>query len=77
MLKESGKRKTNVLPGYKGGTSFWNKIRSVGAGIIPNIGNIAVLGNAYMSAAQRDARAAGGIRAPKSFVVNPYEQSAL
>ena len=41
-----------------------------------DLGNIALLGNAYLTAAQRDARAEG-LRAPKSFVANPYEQDAL
>jgi hypothetical protein len=78
-----------MLPGYKGGTNkFWNAVKSagnavgsvltpIGEALGPNIGNIASLGNAYIMAAQRDARASGGIRAPKSFVANPYEQDAL
>ena len=89
MLQYTGKRKRNMLPGYKGGTNkFWNAVKSagnaigsvltpIGEALGPNIGNIASLGNAYIMAAQRDARASGGIRAPKSFVANPYEQDAL
>ena len=103
MMKESGRRKTNLLPGFlggtnkykclpgfEGGTGFWGKAwKTVGNGIkdvrdavnqfgnIVDIGNITQLGNAYLTAAQRDARAEGGLRAPKSFVANPYEQDAL
>lgn len=46
------------------------------AGSWLDLGNIAQLANAYSIAAQRDARAEG-LRAPKSFVANPYEQDAL
>jgi hypothetical protein len=51
-----------MLPGYLGGTDF---------------GNIVSLASAYITAAQRDARAEGGLRTPKSYVANPYEHDAL
>lgn len=89
MMKYAGKRKGNLLPGYLGGTSFWGKAwNTIGNGLgnvrdavnqlgnTIDIGNVATLGNAYLTAAQRDARAQG-LRAPKSFVANPYEQDAL
>ena len=88
MMKEAGRRKTNLLPGFlggtnkykclpgfEGGTGFWGTINQIGNSI--DLDNIATLGSAFINAAQRDARAEGGIRAPKSFVANPYEQDAL
>ena len=87
-MKEAGRRKTNLLPGFlggtnkykclpgfEGGTGFWGTINQIGNSI--DLGNITTLGSAFINAAQRDARAEGGLRAPKSFVANPYEQDAL
>lgn len=59
-------------PGFL--SKLWGGIKNAGSGL--DLGNIALLGNAYLTAAQRDARAEG-LRAPKSFVANPYEQDAL
>ena len=58
---------------------LFGKIKGVLGGLGGNIDldNITTLGSAFINAAQRDARAAGGLRAPKSFVANPYEQDAL
>ena len=76
MMRYSGRRRGTILPGYIGGTSkLWNTVKSIGSDL--DLGNLAALGNAYISAAQRDARAEGGLRAPKSFVANQYEQDAL
>lgn len=103
MMKEAGRRKTNLLPGFlggtnkykclpgfEGGTGFWGKAwNTIGKGLGDvrdavnqlgdniDIGNVLTLGNAFLTAGQRDARAEGGLRAPKSFVANPYEQDAL
>ena len=75
-MRYSGRRRGTILPGYIGGTSkLWNTVKSIGSDL--DLGNLAALGNAYISAAQRDARAEGGLRAPKSFVANQYEQDAL
>ena len=41
-----------------------------------DLGNLSLLANAYMTAAQRDARAEG-LRAPKSFAENQDERDAL
>lgn len=75
-MKEAGKRKGKILPGYLGGTvgKIWNWVKNVGSNF--DIGTALPLINAYNIAAQRDARAEG-LRAPKSFVANPYEQDAL
>ena len=62
----------NKKPGFL--SKLWGGIKGVGSGL--DLGNIAQLANAYSIAAQRDARAEG-LRAPKSFVANPYEQDAL
>ena len=59
-------------PGFL--SKLWGSIKNVGSNI--DLGNIAQLANAYSIAAQRDARAEG-LRAPKSFIANPYEQDAL
>jgi hypothetical protein len=69
MMRYSGRRRGTILPGYIGGTSkLWNTVKSIGSDL--DFGNLAALGNAYISAAQRDARAEGGLRAPKSFVAD-------
>lgn len=74
QLRSAGKQPNNgsKRPGLFG------KIKGVLGGLGGNIdlGNIVQLANAYSIAAQRDARAEG-LRAPKSFVANPYEQDAL
>lgn len=59
-------------PGFL--SKLWGGIKNAGSGL--DFGNIAQLVNAYSIAAQRDARAEG-LRAPKSFIANPYEQDAL
>lgn len=59
-------------PGFL--SKLWGGIKNAGSGL--DLSNIALLGNSYLTAAQRDARAEG-LRAPKSFVANPYEQDAL
>jgi hypothetical protein len=68
MLMFAGKRKEGDNSGYLGGT-----LRKAALGLE----NALPLINAYGIAAQRDARAEGGLRAPKSYVANPYEQDAL
>ena len=59
-------------PGFL--SKLWGGIKNAGSGL--DLGNISQLANAYFIAAQRDARAEG-LRAPRSFVANPYEQDAL
>lgn len=59
-------------PGFL--SKLWGGIKNAGSRL--DLGNIAQLANAYFIAAQRDARAEG-LRAPRSFVANPYEQDAL
>lgn len=76
MLLDSGRRRGNVLPGYIGGTNkIWNTVKSIGSSL--DWENIIPTATAFASAAQRDAQAEGGLRAPKSYVANPYEQDAL
>lgn len=57
---------------------LFGKIKGTLSGLGGNMdfGNIVLLGNAMLTADQRTARAEG-LRAPKSFVANPYEQDAL
>jgi hypothetical protein len=80
MLAYTGKRKTNMLPHYYGGTAnsfvnrLWNGAKEFVNGI--DLGNLAILGNAYAIAAQRDARAQG-LRSPQSYAANVYEKDAL
>lgn len=59
-------------PGFL--SKLWGGIKNAGSGL--DLGNITQLANAYSIAAQRDARAEG-IRAPESFVDNPYRREAL
>lgn len=59
-------------PGFL--SKLWGGIKNIGSNI--DLGNITQLANAYSIAAQRDA-IAEGLRAPRSFVANPYEQDAL
>lgn len=76
MMRYSGKRRGNILPGYIGGTNkIWNTVKSIGQNL--DLENIIPTVTAYTTAAQRDAQAEGGLRAPKSFVANPYENAAL
>ena len=76
MMQYTGKRKGNVLPGYLGGTNkIWNTVKNIGSNL--DWENIIPTATAFASAAQRDAQAEGGLRAPKSFVANPYENAAL
>lgn len=71
-----GKRKGNVLPGYLGGTNkIWNAVKNIGQNL--DLENVIPTVTAFTTAAQRDAQAEGGLRAPKSFVANPYENAAL
>ena len=62
----------NKIPGFL--SKLWGGIKNAGSGL--DLGNIAQLAGAYSIAAQRDARAEG-LRAPKSFVDNPYRREAL
>lgn len=76
MMQYTGKRKRNMLPGYKGGTNkFWNAVKNIGQNL--DLENVIPTVTAFTTAAQRDAQAEGGLRAPKSFVANPYENDAL
>lgn len=76
MMRYSGRRRGTILPGYIGGTNkIWNTVKSIGQNL--DLENIIPTVTAYTTAAQRDAQADGGLRAPKSFVANPYENAAL
>ena len=76
MMRYSGRRRGTILPGYIGGTNkIWNTVKSIGQNL--DLENIIPTVTAYTTAAQRDAQAEGGLRAPKSFVANPYENAAL
>ena len=75
-MRYSGRRRGTILPGYIGGTNkIWNTVKSIGQNL--DLENIIPTVTAYTTAAQRDAQAEGGLRAPKSFVANPYENAAL
>ena len=70
------KTKTNPFKSaVKGVGKGFGALGTVLSGL--DFGNILTTANAYSIAAQRDARASGGIRSPKSFRANPYEQDAL
>ena len=75
-MEYTGRRKGNVLPGYIGGTNkIWNTVKNIGSSL--DWENIIPTATAFASAAQRDAQAEGGLRAPNSFRQNQYEQDAL
>lgn len=78
MMKYTGRRKGNVLPGYIGGTigNVWNKVKSGFQNL--DISGMLPLINAYNIAAQRDARAKGIHRAnSQSLATNPYGNAAV
>ena len=76
MMHDAGIRKDSIFPHYLGGTNkIWNTVKSIGQNL--DLENIIPTITAYTTAAQRDAQAEGGLRAPKSFVANPYENAAL
>ena len=76
MLQYAGKRKGDVLPGYLGGTNkIWDTVKNIGQNL--DLENVIPTVTAFTTAAQRDAQTEGGLRAPKSFVANPYENDAL
>jgi hypothetical protein len=59
-------------PGFL--SKLWGSIKNAGSGL--DFGNILTTADAFATAEQRKARAEG-LRAPKSFVDNPYRRKAL
>lgn len=69
--------KTKASPTRKIGKGIGNAFKSIGS-IVGGLdfGNMLATANAFHAASQRDARAKG-IRAPKSYMANPYENAAI
>lgn len=69
--------KTKASPTRKIGKGIGNAFKSIG-NIVGGLdfGNMLATANAFYTASQRDAKAKG-IRAPKSYMANPYENAAI